>query len=94
MTILITASFSFEAESLEEGEAIVGTWTVTPGANLNGVSAMLSRTPGIPMPIGPTGNVGTALATAHARRTGTPPPPAPVRGVPPAVPFVQPRRTP
>lgn len=94
MTVMISASFSFEAESLEEGEAIVGTWVVTPGTRLNGVQASLSRTPGGAVEVGSTGNVGTALAVAKSYRTGPPPPPAPVRGVPPAVPFVQPRSAP
>jgi hypothetical protein len=87
--MMITASFSFEAETLEEGEAIVGTWTVTPGAQFNGIHAHVLLGPASPTRVGPTGNVGTALATAKTRHLA---PPAPVAGVPAAVPFVQPKQ--
>ena len=89
--MIITASFSFEAESLAEGEAIVGTWTVTPGVMLNGVQATIvtQRSAG-PTEIGSTGNVGIALGARKARAIGSPPLPPPVPGVPLAVPFVQP----
>jgi hypothetical protein len=88
--VIITASFSFESESLEEGEKIVSTWIVTPGVMLNGVQGMHVTHLGAPIQVGPTGSVGTALATRKARSTGAPQPPEPVNGVPPAVPFVQP----
>jgi hypothetical protein len=90
--MIITASFSFEAESLEEGEKIVSTWVVTPGVSLNGVQGTTVTHLAVPVQVGPTGSVGTALAVRKSRFVSAPQPPAPVNGVPPAVPFVQPPR--
>lgn len=90
--MIITVSFSFEAESLEEGEAIVGTWKVSPGATLNGIQGTTIQVlTGQPVQIGTTGNVGTAIAVRKADANNLAPrSPAPVSGVPPAVPFTQP----
>jgi hypothetical protein len=62
-------TFMLDADDLDAARELVGTWTVTPGTTLFGL-VQLASLDGPPAQIGPTGNVGTALATAAA----TPPP--------------------
>jgi hypothetical protein len=37
LTLLISVTFTFEAESIEEAQDIVATWTVTPGVQMLGL---------------------------------------------------------
>jgi hypothetical protein len=56
-----SATFNFEADSAEEAEAIVGSWTVTPGVTLMGVSGFVNVLQSGPKPIPYGGNVAAAL---------------------------------
>lgn len=91
--MLINVSFTFEAETIEEAQDIVATWTVTPGAELLGLSGTVQ---GVrrPVKVAMGGTVGSAMRAAQ-RPFADDPPPTPVtpRGVEPAVPFVQPETT-
>ena len=88
--MLINVSFTFEAETIDEAQAIVATWTVTPGAQLVGLSGTVQGVQR-PVVVAMGGTVGSAVRAAQ-RSFVDDMPPAPVtpRGVPPAVPFVQP----
>ena len=89
--MLINVSFTFEAETMEEAQAIVATWTVPPGAQLVGLSGTVQGVQR-PVTVAMGGTVGGALLRAAQRSFVDDMPPAPVtpRGVAPAVPFVQP----
>jgi hypothetical protein len=67
-------TFMLDADDLDAAQELVSTWTVTPGTTLFGL-VQLASIAGPPVPIGPSGSVGTALATAAA----TPPLPPPPR---------------
>lgn len=78
--MLISVSFTFEAESIEEAQAIVASWTVTPGVRLTGLSG---TTPGVQRPVEVTmgGTIGSAMQAAR-RSFADDMPSLPVRAAP------------
>jgi hypothetical protein len=60
-----SVTFMLDADDLDAAQKLVGTWTVTPGVTLFGL-VQLASLGGPPVPIPPTGNVASALATAAA----------------------------
>jgi hypothetical protein len=54
--------FTLDADDLEAAQELVSTWTVSPGTTLFAVVQVASLG-GPPAQVGPTGNVGTALAS-------------------------------
>lgn len=70
------ASFTFEADTIEEAEAIVSTWEVTPGVVLMSLSGMVQALRYGPQPIPYGGSVAPAFA-------GGPP-------APPSLPYAPP----
>lgn len=77
--MVINVNFTFDADSIEEAEAIVATWTVTPNARLTGLAGMVQAVQN-PSPVTMGGAVGGALHAATRRSMVTPAP-----GGPPAV---------
>ena len=79
--VLINVNFTFDADSIEEAQDVVSTWTVTPNARLTGLAAMVQV---VEHPVAVTmgGAVGGALreATQRGARSVIPAP-----GGPPAV---------
>jgi hypothetical protein len=57
--------FSFDADTLEEAEAILGTWKVTPGVTLMSLSGSVQSMTNGPQPIPYGGSVGAALKSAE-----------------------------
>jgi hypothetical protein len=80
--VLINVNFTFEADSIEEAQEIVATWTVTPNARLTGLAGMVQA---VQHPVAVTmgGAVGGALREATLRDARSIVTPAP--GGPPAV---------
>lgn len=88
--MLINVSFTFEAETIEEAQEIVATWTVTPGAQLLGLSGTVQGVQR-PVRVAMGGTIGSAMRAAQrAFIDDMPSAPVTPRGVEPAVPFVQP----
>jgi hypothetical protein len=75
-----TATFQFDAKDQEEAEAILGSWTVTPGARLLSLAGVITQV-WTPVEVGSSGSVGTALATAIQATKEFTPPPLPPPGV-------------
>jgi len=68
-----SVNFMFEAEDLAEAEAIVGTWTVTPGTTITSLQGTIQ--PNFrPTMVGVDGNLGTAVEKARMEMINPPPP--------------------
>jgi hypothetical protein len=71
-----SATFTFEADTPEDAEEIVGQWTVTPDVTLVSVSGVVQVMQAGPQPIPYGGNVAAAL-DAQPPPPMPPPPPLP-----------------
>jgi hypothetical protein len=86
------ASFTFDAATPEDAEAIVGTWVVTPGVTLMSLTGQVDILQSGPQDLPYGGPVAPALAAAKL-----PPPPmdsAPYMPPPPTPPTPEPTEHP